>query len=351
MKLYIKPMRRRAFALLAAASLLVVTGCDSNKGDEEDDLTTEVAALTADLSEPHGGLTSGEESADFGDSEVAELDLATEDPAASDSFATDPAVTTAEAADDTDVYMALIAWGNVLRGADAPTTVWDGKVTTNAGSLVVVRAVRFEDATDSLDARATVTEAGFKSTTKGGVDGLVVKLIVTADDKATLGTDKLQVTFETGPLTKTVDVKEAAWRAGAMVDGSETLGAAYLGFKLSKTGCNQGFLAGRWHTLVDGTAGRLRGRWIDHTGAHAGLLKGLYGKREDGKKVFFGKAIDKVGGFSGFHEGEYADGTFNGSWVSADGTTTGSLEGRYQGAKKLDRKGGFFAGTWEKDCP
>ena len=113
--------------------------------------------------------------------------------------------------------------------------------------------------------------------------------------------------------------------------------------------CERGFLAGHWHKVEEGR-GRLIGRVKHDDGSPAGHIRGIYGRRENGEQVFFGKFINLDGEFKGIFKGHYEDGHFAGRWLHRSGEH-GALGGAYREGIPGPETGGHFVGRWaETSC-
>lgn len=112
--------------------------------------------------------------------------------------------------------------------------------------------------------------------------------------------------------------------------------------------CNHGYLVGRWHRRAPGR-GVYIGRVLSSTGARIGHVRGIYGVRRNGDKVFFGKYIALGGEFRGILAGTYDEGRFAGRWLDRHGDH-GAIGGVYnEGAGP--RIAGHFAARWaERTC-
>ena len=81
---------------------------------------------------------------------------------------------------------------------------------------------------------------------------------------------------------------------------------------------------------------RVRRRVVSEDGRPLGHIRGVYGERRNGNKVFFGKYINTEGHFQGILRGTYGEGSFQGRWLTRAGER-GSLMGRVQ---ESDRRAG-----------
>jgi hypothetical protein len=114
--------------------------------------------------------------------------------------------------------------------------------------------------------------------------------------------------------------------------------------------CQHGFMMGRWHRVEEGR-GRFVGRVVSADGDLRGHVRGIYGVRESGEQVFFGKYIDRDGRAQGIFAGQYDGGTFTGRWRDRSGDR-GTLAGRYRESIPGAETGGHFIARWsERTCP
>ncbi len=107
--------------------------------------------------------------------------------------------------------------------------------------------------------------------------------------------------------------------------------------------CVGGRMRGRWHPLND-HEGRFRGIVLDREHHKIGHVRGIFGRRHDGKRVLFGKFIDDQGHFIGLIHGTYGDGKLHGKWKQAGDEDHGRIGGRYRGPE--DGKPGRFVMRW-----
>jgi hypothetical protein len=79
-------------------------------------------------------------------------------------------------------------------------------------------------------------------------------------------------------------------------------------------------------------------------------MRGIYGVRSTGERVFFGKYINLEGKFRGIYAGRYGDGHFAGRWLHRSGDK-GALGGLYRETIPGPEVGGHFLGRWaETTC-
>jgi hypothetical protein len=111
--------------------------------------------------------------------------------------------------------------------------------------------------------------------------------------------------------------------------------------------CGFAFALGRWKDLSD-HLGVYRGRVITAAGLF-GHIKGVFGARRDGAKVFFGKIINREGRAVALVHGHFDDGHFLGRILARDGDH-GIIAGRYEAAPNDPERGRFQALLHETSC-
>lgn len=345
------PLRRLLVGALAA---LAVAGCGS------DGPTGGNAPLpaenTIDLAQPWGGLTDADEPAAFGDAEISTL--AAQQPPINDPVAGLPAVQRLEADPARHVTFLRVVWGNLARNLPDstgafPPLAWDGNIAVTRGALVINNLIRFEREDGIERPRTDPRVVAWHSITRGGVDGLLLRVITPdslgAGDALTLTTPLVTFSVPLDALTG--------------LDTLLTVGTAGNGVSLTavpddrREACAGGLLDGVWRAgLADG--GVIRAAWFTRNGLLFGFLRGRYGVRPDGSHVFLAKVIGPAGRCLGFVRGTWAEptgtdpaGTFRGQWVAPDRTTPlGGLHGHWR-APNATVAAGFLHGAWERACP
>jgi hypothetical protein len=304
----------------------------------------EAALIASDIEEVNGALTMDDEDPAFAEAAVYEA-LEAEDPeaAATDPMEADPEVSDMVAAPDVVAYAVTVAWGQFPFNPDAELVRdWSGAFAVNRGAILVRSVLRFEDATDRLLPREDRRIVAFASKTLPHHDGmrlLVLDPDPTNAEPLVLGYQGLDGTTARIALADLamegvqIEVDDAGNRIVAV--------ASRRGLDV----CNHGFLQGQWRTVEEGR-GRLRGRVVDADGVLLGHVRGVFGVRESGEQVFFGKYIDLDGAFRGIFAGGYRDGHFMGRWLSRTGEH-GRLGGEYREASP-DRPAGRFLGRWQQ---
>ncbi len=317
---------------LAAAGLLWACG------PQADDLSPQIDS--ADLELEYGGLDEADEAPLFGDAGFALVDEGAEDldsPDARDSE--DPART--RPADYVDLSVNLL-WGQLR--AD-PTvrqrTDWSGTLSVQGAAIARVRAIRFE-AGDQIAPRDSRGQVAWRSHTGPHHDGLQVLLRVPLAD-STRADRSLHL--RTASFSVEIPLRELAHLERVVDVGANQV--AINAFIIRPGDCNSGVLRGHWGTPNARGVGRLMGRWVSSDGTLQGHLRGKYGVRRSGEKVFFAKVINAQGRFIGRLAGRYDAGEFNGRWMVRGGDR-GAVSGRYRAG--AEGQGGAFVGRWAERC-
>jgi hypothetical protein len=253
-----------------------------------------------------------------------------------------PEVTSMESMPGVRARNVLILWGQLP--ADPNATVvrdWSGSLELNRGGMMIRRRIAFEQATgDRVLPRTDRARIDFISRTRPAADGLVLTVVDPAP-----GTSPLTLTYTpTGGQPRVLELRELA--EGPIVvdvgDGNRIIVSAR-----DRDPCDHGIMRGRWHAL-DEHHGAYLGIVADEDGAPIGHVRGIYGERKSGEQVFFGKFIGRDGKFRGILAGHYADGEFQGRWLTRAGEH-GRLHGVYFRHESL--RGGAFAARWgETSC-
>jgi hypothetical protein len=91
-----------------------------------------------------------------------------------------------------------------------------------------------------------------------------------------------------------------------------------------------------------------RGVIANADGEPTGHIRGIWGQRQDGTHVMFGKFIATDGSFRGLVNGTYENGHYRARWLTSAGDH-GVLGGMYIDAPNMP--GGVFMGRWaETGC-
>lgn len=331
-------------AALAAVGPLFSGGCAAATEDDE------VAQIGAALELENGGLDMEDELPAFGlEAELDELQVLTVDPALEEPMAADAEVRAMREGPDAAVFQVALDWGRIPADptAEAPHD-WSGVFAINRGALLVDRTLFFEGPTDHVLPRRDRQAVAFTSATLIHQDGMILTIV----DPAPLSEEPLVLTYIAdlpGPLGAEAGSVHVPLRE--LIDRPRVLAADDTGNRMVAAAsvrpvdvCEHGFGAGRWHRVAEGR-GRIAGVIVKADGTLAGHVLGLYGVRESGEQVFFGKYIGPEGHFRGIFAGRYADGHFEGRWIVRTGDR-GVLEGLYREDSPGDEIGGHFIGRW-----
>lgn len=323
-------------ASLAAAAALLATGCVAEQSSEE---------IGSSLEKSNGGLTMNDEAPMFGD-ESEYIDLET-DVAVADTMESDAEVIAMIGAGDAKVYNTTILWGQMpLDLANDQVRDWSGRLSVNRGAIVIRRTVGFEPQTDRVAPRTDRRIVDFQSMTRPFADGFRLLIVDPTPDAA----DPLVLSYERSATVRfdfpVRDLLDGPVSRDVGTDGDRIVATA---FERRTDACDHGFLRGRWHRIGP-NRGLLMGIVSNADGERIGHLRGLYGQRLNGNKVFFGKYINREGQFRGIFAGEYGEGSFRGRWLSRIGEH-GVLGGEYRETRPARDDIGHFLGRWaETSC-
>lgn len=324
-------------ALLLASSTFA---CVDNAATD----TNNAAEVTSALERDSGGLDTTDEAPMFGDDTTFQAIALERDTSVVDTMVSDPSVSSIEAAPDVVRHRVLIAWGRLPADPNATTgRDWSGSIKVSRGALVVGRTIGFEEATDRLLPRTAADQVEFQSMTRPFADGLVLRVLTRPDPAQ--GAPLLTYTSADG--THTYDLDLAALIEGPVSidagDGNRVVAMALR----DNDACDHGFMRGRWVALEPGM-GVYRGAIANAEGEVTGHIRGIWGQRQNGDKVMFGKFIATDGSFRGLLVGTYEDGHYRARWITRAGDH-GLAGGVYFDAPNL--RGGMFAGRWaETSC-
>lgn len=346
---------RRGALLLAlplAAFLWAGCGKDASTGGNE----PAPAEGAIDLSQAWGGLTDTDEPANFGDPEFAAL--AVPPAPVNDPMNNHPAVRRLEADPTRHVTFLRVTWGNLARnlpdstGAFPPLD-WSGNLAVSRGALLINNLIRFEREDSLVRPRTDPKVVAWHSLTRGGVDGLLLRVItgdsVGAGDTITLTTPQVTVSFPLATLA-TLDTLLSTDNSGNGVSLTAVPDDR-------RDECAGGLLDGVWREgLADG--GVLRAAWLTRNGLLFGVLRGRYGIRPDGSHIFLAKVIGPAGRCLGFVRGTWSEptagapqGGFRGRWFAPDRTTElGGLRGHWRAPRSGATGAGFLHGAWSRAC-
>lgn len=293
------------------------------------------------LEQDYGGLDEADEAPMFGDARFALVDEAAEDDAA------DPATIGADPADparsrDFAELSVTLLWGK-LRPDPRETdwTDWSGGLRVEGAAIAAARPIRFE-ARDALGRGEDRSSLAWRSHTQAAHDGVQVLLRVPLTPDARGGGLSLQ----TAAFSVRIPMSELT-HLERVVDVGDNQVAIHA-FLVRPDDCLSGGVRGHWGAPNARGVGHILGRWMSADGAVRGHVRGLYGARADGEQVFFAKVIGPDGRFIGRLAGRYADGAFEGRWLTRGGAHHGGVVGRYRPAD--DGDGGVFLGRWAERC-
>ncbi len=375
---------RKIFLILSLIALaLIALGC--SKTAVEPEATVEEPNMTDEF----GGYLAMNESPGFGDDSLTNEASASEeeydDPylagAGLDSILSDP---------EAGHYHLRIIWGRLRYDSTSTTpTDWTGSLSITRGVEILRRTIRFERNQDYIEPRKDRRLIEWVSQTTVHHDGIAVDIFIPpARPKIdtvrityydSLGQPHVEiqidttwptikpvtVDFKTSPYSRTFNLDELA-SLDTIVYLDDSNAVAFNAFKLNRFPCPRGFLAGVWGFNEEGR-GVFRGVWMDRVGRVDGFLKGHFGKNANGEQVFFGKWVSRLGQFEGFIRGHwgfldcvgndpsngcYLSGFFRGRIFNSNRIEVGVLAGQFKGANMMsDVPGGFFQGRWKLFCP
>jgi hypothetical protein len=355
-----KYLKLTLIPLITVALMFGLTGCQNLfGGDSSPADTTDGSSdyyddsyyddLNLDLNEANGGYDTRDEAPGFGD--PAFLEIFAEAVPVDDNIADDPSVSEMEDDPEAMIHFLTIRWGQLQYNPDLEeVTDWGGSISVDRGAVIVLRKIRFENATDWIEPRDQITRVDLASLTRPHFDGLLLRIV---DPDPAAGTPNM-LTVQMGPATFSRDV-------ALLDDYQELVDIDELGNQFSLQApeilnCPNGFLNGAWFTRDIDERGVFRGGFVSYDGSVRGHVKGHWGINDEGEKVFFGKYIDWQGHFLGILRGTWepdptaprpGTGVFNGHWFGTDDEPTGILGGHYRRGHK---RGGYFGGRWVEEC-
>ena len=328
-----------------------IAGCRSPQAPAGDTVDLMNRAENPNLNDPYGGYNMRDEAPGFGDPALVEEFGEGSVQNVDDPFANHPDVNRAGA----DRVFLMITWGNLHRDSSLThVTLWAGSLTVHPGMVVLKQVIRFEP-NDRIIPRVSRDLLEWEYTTRGGIDGILVRVVPTPstvdsmiDSSATVirfATDPLKVEF-------TLDELPGLQRVINLPDGNAV---AFTAVRPPPAGCPHGFLHGAWMNHPERPGGMFHGRWGTADGKVRGFLKGIYGVNDNGERVFFGKMISFNGRFEGIMRGRWGPapgidngGFFAGHWVDRNLQIRGGLRGMWQRSPHCN--GGFFRGEWAMEC-
>ncbi len=325
-------------ALLLAAPL---AGCAQDHFDDADEITTAIA-------QENGGLDMEDEAPMFGEADLYQNANLDAEVVFDDSMEQQAEVIAMQQQAGASVVHTVLRWGQIPFDPQADEVVdWSGTLSVNRGAILVRRAVAFEEATgDGLEVRESPRALTFRSTTRPASDGLRLTIV----DPTPNAVDPLVLDYST------TEGSVYSVELGDLVAAPQTFDVDNAGNRIvavaiarSEEDCASGTLGGRWHRVAR-DRGRLLGQVRDADGELSGHLRGVYGQRANGNRVFFGKYINQDGEFRGIFAGRYQAGHFGGLWMTRAGEV-GALGGRYRETIAGPEVGGHFLGRWaERRC-
>jgi hypothetical protein len=340
-------------AVLVCLSLIafLANGCifDSSKKINNDNAEVEVP----DLEEEFGGYRPTDEAPGFGDPGM--LQEFGEDEEVADLLQNDPQLAEDIGNSLVEVYFLRITWGNLQWDTTSTTLLdWSGSAQIDKGTLVLLRTIRFERGDYIHRPRPDRQTLEWTSYTRPHFDGIYVAIVVRPDDTTSAeGT----LTFSTAPFSRTFAFSELdSINVVYSVDdqGNEI---AFVGHKKQLVPCGNGFLEGRW-IRTQRHQGVVKGRWINRDGSLAGHFQGHWGKRNNGRQMFFGKCIGPNGEFKWLirarweysHSHGEDGGSFMGEWFDRNGQRKGVVGGHFRVGGEHGKKGSL-QGRWRSLCP
>lgn len=323
---------------LPLALLAFTTACVASEESQIPETSEEV---TSAIEKENGGLNMNDEAATFGTPDLFELAAIEPDAAETDVMSAEVDAMGGEPG--VRARNVVILWGRMPVDPNATDVRdWSGRLELNRGGMMIRRRIAFEQATgDRILPRTDRTRIDFVSRTRPAADGLVLTVVDPAP-----GTTPLTLTYTPadGSPARTLELRELA--DGPVVtdlgDGNKIILSAR-----DRDPCDHGFMRGRWHALND-HGGVFLGVVGNEDGDPIGHVRGIWGKRQNGNQVFFGKFIARDGKFRGILGGTYDEGHFKGRWIVRSGDH-GLLHGVY--FRHDNVRGGHFLARWgETSC-
>ncbi|MFQ5599019.1 MAG: hypothetical protein ACE5G2_00540 [Candidatus Krumholzibacteriia bacterium] len=331
--------------LAVGVPVAILAGCDllTDSPDQTSSQGDSTWEESTDLTSEYGGYEFTDESAAFGDPELAKLEAEENIVVVADS----------DTVIENNSFALRILWGQLEGNPEAEDVIdWSGSISVSSGAVAVLRTIAFERPTDHLLPRENRQVVGFRSITRPHFDGLLLVIKDDSDAAATL-------TFDTGPYA-------GSWTLSELREINEVIAVDDLGNEVSLTGmplrndpaCPSGFVRGHW-MVREGERGFFRGLWIAEYGRPVGHIRGHFGVNDEGMRVWFGKIIGRGGRIIGLARGtfepsedpEHPGGTFRGHWAARPGERAGVVGGHYVPVREGERGAvGFFQGRWKTDC-
>ena len=243
---------------------------------------------------------------------------------------------------------AALRWGQIPFDRDAEDIIeWSGRFSLNRGALLVRKRLAFEEATgDRIETRTDLRSVDFRSTTRPASDGLRITII---DPTPEYTEPRLLDYSDADGSVHSVDLVDLLGAPQSVDVDDRGNRIVLVAMPERDNSCRSGFMRGRWHQVVR-HGGRLVGRVRNAQGEPLGHMRGVYGQRDNGNKVFFGKYIGSDGAFKGIFAGRYREGHFRGRWMTRSGDV-GALGGRYRETIPGPELGGHYVGRFaETNC-
>lgn len=353
------------FVVLTVIASWTIGGCSSTEEPAvDDDLMTRDQVV--DLDDPYGGLNFGDEDPAFGDAVMTEMFGPELDAEYSDPTENDSDVANCRRLRRPVTYL-MITWGNLEADSTIDfVTDWTGSLSAENAAICLKRTIAW-DRHDRILPRISRDLLEWESYTQPHFDGILVALhkIVqrdtTCNDSAAVDAAyddvHMSVTFDTGPLTVTIDEENLGDLHRVVKVDKAGNAFAFNTFRISPDACPHGFMAGQWKPVEHRPGGIFRGKWLSYNGVHEGYLRGIYGPTSGGENVFFGKWIRRDGRFQGLLAGYYGGfdaepgGWYHGVWLTRALRTGGYVNGVWNTRDDAERPGGFFKGRWKAVCP
>jgi hypothetical protein len=329
------------FQLPLALLLTVPTvACTNDATTSPDD---DADAVASSLELENGGFDTADEAPQFGEELLFTSADIEADAAVSDPMAVDPTVLDLQASTSVAAHNVIVMWGRMPADPNGAVRDWSGELKLSRGAMVIRRRIAFELATDHILPRTSRDAIQFESQTSVHADGLALTVL----DPTPASTTPLTLTYTSADGSATYTLTLANLAAGPVVadagDGNQIVA---IGHRRADA-CEHGFMRGRWRALT-ANAGVYAGLVLSSDGEPTGHVRGIYGHRQDGTPVFFGKFIGQDGAFRGILGGTYDAGRFQGRWIVRSGDH-GIVRGMYRAGETM-RAGQFLARWADAAC-
>lgn len=334
-------MTTKHIAAALASLTLVSTGCMTEDAEQE------AVEIAESIEQELGGLDFEDTDSMFGARTDFELAGESDDGALiDDAVETDAEVIGMLGAPDAVLFHTTAMWGQIPGDRDNDRVYnWTGALSVNRGAIIARSTLRF-DGRDRLLPRDNPRVIAFRSITLPHRDGLrftIVDPTPEADEPLVLTYTQVDGDTFSAPISALIDEPQSR----EMDDAGNRI--VIFAMPQAIDICQSGFLMGRWHKVAE-NRGRILGRVVDGQGDVVGHMRGVYGQRDNGDKVFFAKYINRDGQAQGILAGSYDGGHFQGRWHTRDGER-GAVRGEYRETLPGPRVGGHFLGRWaETSC-